>query len=156
MCKRQMNLLILALSATVVVAPMMAHHGSNVLMGGFMGAGMGAMVGGHDGVVPGLMTGLAVGTMAEVMDHDQDHYHCHEVVYTHEVRPSRDWLEEQIEILEHKLHKAHQHAEQLEHELEKKDFEIHRLQKRVKQLEQGCHHSSGTTEIIFSTKAISA
>lgn len=151
----QTTRMVLAFSIFLTGAPLGARHGSNVLMGGFMGAGMGAMVGGHDGVVPGLMTGLAVGTMAEAMDHDH-HHHCHEVVYTHETRPSREWLEEQLDIVEHKLHKAHQHIQQLEHELDKKDFEIHRLQKKVKQLESCNHHGSDKTEIIFSAKAVSA
>lgn len=145
--------LLLAISILTAAAPLSAHHGSNILMGGFMGAGMGAMVGGHHGVVPGLMTGLAVGTMAEAMDHD--HHHCHEVIYTHEVRPSRGWLEDQIDSLEYKLHKANQQVQQLEHELETKDFEIHRLQKRIKQLEHG-QHGPDKTEIIFSAKAIAA
>lgn len=157
--------LMLTAAVLLTTAPLCARHGSNVLMGGFMGASMGAMLGGNDGVV-GLMTGLAVGTAAELIDNSHDHHHCHDVVYTHEVRPchqivythevrpSRTWLEDQIDVLEHKLHNAHQEVSQLEYELEKKDCEIHRLQKKINHLESCCRHGSEKTEVIFSAKAV--
>lgn len=153
---------IFTIASFLATAPMAAHHGSNIFLGGMMGAGIGAIAGGNDGVVPGLVTGLAVGTAAEIIDDAQDHHHCHHVVYTHESRPSRDWLEEQIEILEHKLYKAQQRNNQLEHELdkldyelEKKDAEILHLQKEVKQFRLANHHDHETTEIILSAKTVS-
>jgi hypothetical protein len=133
-----------------------ARHGSNIFFGGMMGAGIGAMAGGRHGVVPGLMTGLAAGTVAEIIeDADQPHHYCHhhDVVYTHEVRPSREWLEEEIERLEGKLHKAHQNIRQLEHDLEMlehelngKNAEIHHLKKQLK--------GNDKAEIVISAKAI--
>lgn len=147
--------ILVLLNLFIAVTPLTARHGSNIFLGGFMGAGMGAILGGHDGVVPGLVTGLTVGTAAEMMDDAHDHHHCHEIIYTHEVRPSREWLEEQVDKLDHKLNKAYKQIQLLEEEIEKKEFENHRLQKRIKQLEQAGHHNQDRTEIIFSAKAVS-
>jgi hypothetical protein len=145
-----------AISIILLGSPILAHHGSNIFVGGMMGAGIGAMAGGHDGVVPGLMTGLAFGTAAELIDNAaNDHHHHHHVVYTREVHPSREYLEEQIEILEHKLYEQQERGNylehkisKLEHELSHKDAEIYHLQKLVK--------GKDSTEIIFSAKAITA
>jgi hypothetical protein len=151
------NISRLALTILILCgAPVLARHGSNIFVGGMMGAGIGAMAGGHDGVVPGLMTGLAFGTAAEMIDNAAHDHHCHHhVIYTREVRPSREYLEEQIEILEHKLYEQQERTNylehkiaKLEHELKHKDAEIYHLQKLAK--------GKDTTEIIFSAKAITA
>jgi hypothetical protein len=151
-------------SALLTAAPITARHGSNIFVGGMMGAGIGAMAGGRHGVVPGLMTGLAFGTAAEMIDNaacEHDHHCHHHVVYTHEVRPSRHYLEEleeQLEVLEHKLFNEQEKVNYLEHknaklehelamtehELEKTNAENHHLRKQLK----------GNTEIVISAKAV--
>lgn len=125
-----------------------ATHGNNMIMGSFMGAGMGAALGGYDGILPGMITGLAVGTTAELLEDDRDYYY-QEVVYSREIQPSRQWLEDQVDHLEHKLQKTQQHIRQLEHELEQKDYEIHRLRKELKRLES---KTTQKQEIIISAK----
>ncbi len=127
--QRIIKLLLIA-STGIAMNPMVADHGGSIAAG-FMGAGL------------GMMTGMAIA----------DHHHCHEVIYTHESRPSREWLEEQIEYLEQKLQNADRHISSLEHELGKKDSENHRLKKKLKYYEQGQHHSD-KTEIVFSAKAV--
>lgn len=131
----------------LAASPMIADHGSSIAAG-VLGGGL------------GMMAGLALA--------EPHHHHCHEVIHVHERGPSRDWLEDQIERLEHKLRKANQYIEQLENEqkkadqyiqqledqTEKQEFEIHRLQKKIKQLE-GTHSPTGKTEIILSAKSVS-
>lgn len=116
---------------------MNARHGSNIMAGAFMGAGLGGICGGSDGIVPGLMTGMAVGTMAEMVDNAHCHpHHCHEVVYTHEVRSSRAALEHEIERLEEQLSESNRYARRLENKLEQKECEILKLEQRISRLER--------------------
>ena len=93
-----------------------------------------------------------MGTMAEAMIMVIAAHH--EVVYAHKAHPSREWLEERVDSLEHQLHKSKQYVQQLQDKLEEKDYEIHRLQKKIKILEQR-NHAGDHTEIVFSTKSIS-
>jgi hypothetical protein len=152
---------ILTCGLLILSSSIIARHGSNVLLGGFMGAGMGAMLGGNEGVVPGLVTGLAVGTTAEILEHENRHHrpHYHEVVFTHEVYPSRFALEQEIEDLNARLHKMSRTNRYLAQQLEEKDYEIHHLHKRLQQLEYelklaNSHQKPDSTEFIFSAKAV--
>jgi hypothetical protein len=132
-------------------SPKISHatHGNNIIMGSFMGAGMGAALGGYDGILPGMITGLAVGTTAELLE-DDNHGCCYqEVVYSREIQPSRQWLEDQVDHLEHKLQKKQQRIRQLEHELEQKNYEIHRLRKELKKLDS---KTTQKQEILISAK----
>lgn len=65
MYKQRIRHLIIALSAALTLAPMTAHHGSNIAAG-FMGAGLGMMAG-----------------MALADHHHSHHYHHYEHEYYH-------------------------------------------------------------------------
>lgn len=132
------GLMCAALAITVSPACTTTLQASKIMTGAFMGAGLGGICGGSDGILPGMMTGMAVGTMAEMADHSHCHHrphHCHEVYYTHEVRPSRSSLEYEIDRLEVKLSESNKYARHLQHKIEQKDYEISKLERRIGHLE---------------------
>lgn len=161
----QKNLYIKGLLFTITALtalPMCARHGSNIMAGTIMGAGLGGIFGGSDGVVPGMVTGMAVGTIAEIADRDHCHpRHCHEVVYTHEVRPSRYSLEHEIDRLETKLSESNKYAHHLERTIEQKDYEISRLEARIRNLEHEINSINGVhktikTGFVIEAKAVAS
>ena len=147
---------------TIICLPLSARHGSNIMAGTIMGAGLGGIFGGSDGVVPGLVTGMAVGTMAEMADHADCHpHHHHEVVYTHEVRPSYASLEFEIERLEEQLRDSNNYIRHLEHNLDQKNYAISKLEERISHLERELvylkdEQKPKKTGFVIEAKAVSA